>query len=64
MAVSAISGAAVPPTPQPRTESRVEGTTPDGDNDNDDVSQKNTVTQPSNTSQPTETLGNSINITV
>lgn len=65
MAISSITGAAVPPTPPPQSrnnESRVEGTTPDGDRDRDDANQRNTVTQTSNTAQVTETLGNNINV--
>jgi len=64
MAISSITGAAVPSTPPPqaRAESRVEGSTPDGDGDSDDTSRSNTVTQTSHTSQITETLGNHINV--
>ena len=65
MAISSITGAAVPPTPPPqaRAESLVEGTTADGDSDGDDTSRSsNTVTQTSSTAQITETLGNNINV--
>ena len=64
MAISSITGAAVPPTSLQftRTENSVEGSTPDGDGDSDDVNHNNTTSQSINTSQIYGTLGNNLNV--